>query len=375
MLLMKYLCSLFLTFSLLLCCEGCDQLFLGEEGGLVSLEENLAPPPLMDDGLQVGRLEEVAIDPAILELVKSFHEGGAVNQRSMLVARHNKLVLEAYFKGWNRERRQDMRSAAKSVTSALVGIAIDQGYIAGVEEPVYSFFPEYESFNYWEPEKEQMTIGHFLRMQTGLDCSDRAGTSPASRDRMYDYHDWVKVVLDAKVRGTPGEGFIYCSGAPVVLGAVVSNASGLSIPDFAEKYLLGPLGITHYAWEYMPSGRADTGGHLHLRPRDMLKFGLLFLNQGEWNGRQLVSGEWVEESTRAHGPAEEFEYGYLWWNKTWAVGGREIPSYFARGNGGQLIFVFPTLDTVIVFTAGEYNSGWVSRMVNTMQNRVLPYIR
>ncbi len=367
--------NILLLLLVLAALQACDRLFLGDGGGLVGVEENMGPPPKLNDGIEVSTLQEADIDGGIMKVLSTFQENRNVNQRSFLVARNNKLVLEAYFNGWNRERLQDMRSASKSVTSALVGIAIDRGDISGVDQKIYSFFDEYDSFDNWDPLKEEMTIQDFLQMRTGLDCNDRQGTAPASREHMYDYKDWVKLVLDAKVIGNPGEQFVYCSGSPVVLGALVSNAAGMTIPRYAGDFLFDPLGIENYAWEYMPSGRVDTGGHLHLRPRDMLKFGLLFLNNGTWKDRQIISKQWVEESSTSYGQAEEFEYGYLWWANTFVVDGREIPTYFARGNGGQLIFVIPSLDTVVVFTAGKYNENWIDPIMRIMETRVLPYIQ
>lgn len=335
----------------------CDGLLLGSEGH-TDVADYLKPPPDMGDGIHVSSMTDEQIDAArMYSLVETLSEDKNNEIRSILVARNNKLVLEAYFNGWSRDRKQDLRSATKSFTSAIVGIAIDKGIIKGTEEKVIGFFPEYQSFANWDERKAQMTIRDFLRMRTGLTCNDWNPQSAGHEEKMYDAHDWVKFVLDLPATGTAGTEYSYCTGAPVTLGAIVSNASGKSIPEFASENLFQPLGINDYAWEFMPNGRADTGGHLHMRPRDMMKFGLLFLNHGQWNGTQIISSDWVEESTRPDGdvPGRNTQYGYLWWYTTGSVNGNTLNGYFANGNGGQLIFIFEEIDMVIVFTGGTYN--------------------
>jgi CubicO group peptidase (beta-lactamase class C family) len=355
---------------------GCDRLLLGSEEEPVSMEKNLQVPDQLDDGLEVSALSDENIDAQrIHSMIRSVHANPSHRHRSILIARNNKLVLEAYFNGWNRDRKQDIRSATKSFTSSLVGIAIDKGFIADVHQPVLGFFNEYASIQNPDQRKSQATIKDFLRMRTGLSCNDWNVSSPGNEERMYQTDDWVKFILDLPVSGSPGQNFSYCTGAPVTLGAVITNVSGKSIPDFAKEYLFDPLGIREYSWEFTPVGQTDTGGHIHMKPRDMLKFGLLFLNNGNWKGRQLISREWIEESTTPDGAvpgSRELAYGYLWWATTWTVDQREIAAYFATGNGGQLIFVIPSLRAVVIFTGGSYNSDFLPRLLGMMAGQLLP---
>lgn len=336
----------------------CDSALLPEEDHSETADY-LKPPPDLNDGILVSSMTQAQMDEArMYSLIETLSEDSNNEIRSILVARNNKLVLEAYFNGWSRNRKQDLRSATKSFTSALVGIALDKGLIKSVDQKVISFFPEYESFSNWDARKEEMTIRDFLRMRTGLSCNDWNPQSQGNEEKMYNTNDWIKFVLDLPVSTTPGEVYSYCTGAPVTLGALVSNASGKSIPEFAAENLFSPLGITDYAWEFMPNGRTDTGGHLHLRPRDMLKFGLLYLNDGQWNGAQIVSSSWVEASTRPDGDVPgrpNMQYGYLWWHTTGTVNEKTVEAYFANGNGGQLIFIFKDINMVVVFTGGTYN--------------------
>lgn len=364
----------FLIFYLLTTILSCDALFLGEEENIVSLEENLGIPQQLEDGLETDSAESVNIDlEEISKWITAQHSKKPDDKiRSILISRKNKLVLEAYFNGWNRERKQDMRSATKSITSALVGIAIDQQILPNEQVKILDYFDEYNSIGNWDDRKSSITVEDFLRMRTGLSCNDWVFSSPGNEEKMYETADWIKFILDLPMVLESGATFSYCTGAPVTLGAVVANASGKSIPEFTKENLFNPLRINDYAWEFMPSGRTDTGGHLHLRSRDMLKLGMLFLNQGNWAGEQLISEEWVQKSTAANGLAGGQEYAYLWWVTSWSLNEQEVTAYFASGNGGQLIFVIPDLESVVVLTGGQYGANWLPSRLNLMQNIILP---
>jgi CubicO group peptidase (beta-lactamase class C family) len=166
--------------------------------------------------------------------------------------------------------------------------------------------------------------------------------------------DQLRFVMEQPVVASPGATFLYNSGVSIALGAIVGKVSGMAVGAFAEEYLFGPLGITDYFWWTYPNGTAQTGGGLALRPRDMAKFGLLYLRGGNWNGTQVVSEAWVRESTRQQVPDQE--YGYQWWLHEFTVGDRSLDCFAAHGRGGQFIFVFPDIDLVAVFNGGNDNS-------------------
>ena len=179
---------------------------------------------------------------------------------------------------------------------------------------------------------------------------------------MNDSKDPVRYVLERPLVATAGEKFGSSSGITIALGEIVHQVSGLKADKFAERTLFGPLGITNYYWWSYPSGFVQTGGGLCLRPRDMAKIGYLYLNGGRWQGKQIVSEEWVKESTKNRVDAKQFPnwinadgYGYQWWLRSFKVGDRVIPSYHAAGRGGQFIFVVPELDIVAVFTGWNDN--------------------
>lgn len=316
-------------------------------------------PPALADGWQTASADAVEMDPAPLEAAANAIGGGTFPKvDSMLVVRRGRLVHETYFNGFGRETLHDLRSATKSITSVLVGIAIDQGLLSGVDEPVLPRLGGGAGLRNPDPRKAAITVGHLLTMTPGLDCDDWNAASPGNEEKMYGERDWVKFVLDLPMAADPGTRYGYCTGGVVTLGAVLGNATGRRADFFARDVLFGPLGVTRAEWEYTPTGAVDTGGHIRMRPRDMAKIGQLFLQRGLWEGRRVVSEAWVERSTSylVRTPSNQ-EYGYLWWRRLTQRAGTPVPTYYAIGNGGQQIIVAPSLDLVAVFTGGNYNSS------------------
>jgi CubicO group peptidase (beta-lactamase class C family) len=320
-----------------------------------------AVPAATGDGWSTASADSVDLDPAPLEAAANAIGSGTFrNVDSMLVVRHGRLVHEAYFNGFDREQPHDLRSATKSITSALVGIAIDQGLLAGVDEPVLPRLGGDAGLRNPDPRKRSITLEHLLTMTPGLACDDWNAASPGNEVKMYDERDWVRFILDLPMVADPGTRYGYCTGGVVTLGAVIGNASGQRADAYARQVLFGPLGITRAEWQLTPTGAVDTGGHIHMRPRDMAKFGQLFLQRGLWNGQRVVSEAWVERSTsfRVRTLSNE-EYGYLWWRRATQRNGAPIPTYYAVGNGGQQIIVAPSLDLVAVFTGSNYDTSAV----------------
>ena len=255
-----------------------------------------------------------------------------------------------------------MRSATKSVVSALVGIAIDRGLIANENELVRKRLP-YTSYANPDPRKDALTLRDFLTMQSGLACDDWDGKSPGNESRVYPSQDWVKFVLDLPMIAQPGTHGSYCSGGVAVAGRIVERATGKPLPVFAQENLFTPLGIRagDVRWNYtLSSSNAATFSQLYLRPRDMLKLGILFQQHGNWKGRQVISREWVTRSTGEWSTVGDQKYGYFWWHQ-WVMpsspnGPRRVDMIVATGNGGQKIFLVPSLDLIVVLTGGNYNT-------------------
>jgi CubicO group peptidase (beta-lactamase class C family) len=174
---------------------------------------------------------------------------------------------------------------------------------------------------------------------------------------MSNSNDWVKFTLDLPMVDTPGGKGQYCSGNPITLGRIIEKTTKLPLPEFAKKNLLGPLGITNFKWNFKPDkSSSETFCELYLRPRDMAKFGMLYLNNGTWNGKQIISSNWIKESLSKHSTVQNVDYGYLWWLKYLDADGVRYYGKAAQGNGGQKIYIWPELHLITVITGGNYNS-------------------
>ena len=306
-----------------------------------------------DDGWEVSTPEAEGLQTSVLrELDGELARGRYTPPDALLIARNGKLVYERYGNGFGPEKPHDLRSVTKSITSLLVGIAIDQGRLSGPGERVESFFPETSAPR--DPRRQRMTLEHLLTMTTGAACDDWKD-SPGHEDTMYRSRDWVRFFLALPMVHEPGGRASYCTGGVVALGGILRRVTGQSVPEFAAQHLFGPLGITSAAWERTPEGGTDTGGHLRLRPRDLAKIGQMVLEGGRWRSRQVVPASWLQTSLAAHTRLGDSSYGYLWWRNTFSIAGQPVEVVFARGNGGQYLFVLPSLRLVAVFTGSRYN--------------------
>ncbi|MEO8426776.1 MAG: serine hydrolase [Verrucomicrobiota bacterium] len=313
-------------------------------------------PPDLKDGLEVGSLQDAGLNVALIgKMVEQIANETHRNVDSVLLIRKGKLVLEEYFYQYDRDKLHQLRSATKSVVSGLVGIALDKKLIASKDEKVVALFPEYEIKNLSE-EKRAITVEHLLACESGLACEDANPESPGEEQKMNASPDWVQFILDLPMVAPPGKTGRYCTGGVIMLGRIVEKASGQRLPDFATDNLFGKLGITNYRWNFKPdSSSFDDACQLHLRPRDMAKLGLLYMNEGQWKGRQVISPEWVKASLSKHSVVRGTDYGYLWWRQWLNVNGTRVDGVTAKGNGGQRIYLWPSLDLLVVITGASYN--------------------
>jgi CubicO group peptidase (beta-lactamase class C family) len=314
-------------------------------------------PAALPDGLPTGDAAAAGLDAGLLnEMMQKIMNGTYKNVHSILIIKDGKLVFEEYFYQFTKDSLHELRSATKSFISALTGIAIDKGYIKSKEEKVLSFFPEYTLNNITES-KKRITVENLLSNQSGLDCDISNDKSEGNETKMDYSPDWVKFTLDLPMIDTPGGKGMYCSGNPVTLGRIIEKTTKQSLPDFALQTLFRPLGITHFKWHFKPDqSSAETFCQLNLRPRDMAKFGLLYLDGGKWKGEQTISKEWVDQSLAQHATVQNNKYGYLWWIKYLNVYGTKYYNRAAQGNGGQRISIWPEQNMVTIVTAGSYNS-------------------
>jgi CubicO group peptidase (beta-lactamase class C family) len=298
-------------------------------------------PADLADGLPVGDVRQAIDATRVTGLVDRVLDGTYPDLHAILVYRGGRLVVEEYFYNYDRERPHQMRSASKSIVSALVGIAIDRGAIAGDRELVTTHLP-YQSYAHPDPRKARLTLNDLLTMRSGLACNDWDGRSPGNESRVYESEDWVKFVLDLPMAGEPGAQGRYCSGNVLVAGRIVERATGMSLPAFAQRELFGPLGIRQadVRWNFtLSSSNAATFAQLYLRPRDMLKLGVLFHQQGKWGGRQVISRQWVAQSTAQLSTVGDQGYGYFWWHQWLNVstpdGTRRVDMVVATGTAGR----------------------------------------
>ena len=293
-------------------------------------------------GLDADRLEQAVGDIGALQGVQG-----------VLVARRGRLVAERYFRGSAGRRPHNMKSASKSVLSALAGLAVENGVLE-LDQPIAELLPEAAGLD--DPRKRKITVRHLLTMTSGLES-----TSFGNYGAWVASGNWVRAALERPLQAEPGTRFSYSTGGTHLLSATLARAAGRSTHDFAREHLFTPLGIRHSAWARDRQGIHVGGNNLSMLPRDMLRFGQLYLNRGRWAGEQLLPWRWVDESTRPApalaGPRGRGRlyggYGYLWWLR----GPRELGAYIASGFGGQYIYVAPAEDIVVVVVSTEVSKG------------------
>jgi len=358
-------------------------LLVGCQGG-PSNPYTYCPPENIDDGLAVGSLAEVSIDPAPLaEAVSKIRQEEYREVHSILILRDGKLVFEEYFEGhrfeydgndhhgelltWGREMPHRVMSITKSITSACVGIAVDKGFIESVHQSIFDYLPEHQHLK--RDGKGGITIEHLLTMTSGLDWNEWAVPYANPKNdviMLYQVDDPVAYVLNKGLIDESGKSFNYAGGNNILLGEIIKNAAGMNSDEFSGKYLFGPLGIDPYYWATYRNGVVDAAGSIEITPRDMAKIGLTFLNGGVWNGNRILSEEWVRKSAASY-PGNSWlndwddhwgmkGYSYSWWTHHFTRGGKRVDMYYAAGWGGQFIMVIPDVNSVLVFTGGNYLS-------------------
>jgi CubicO group peptidase (beta-lactamase class C family) len=323
-----------------------------------------SPPVQLDDGWPVSTLEKEGIDRAAIEsfvqkLIDMPQDGVSTSQvHSLLIARHGKLVLEEYFHGYDRDTPHDLRSASKSWTNALIGAAMQSGVPIRLDTPVYQTMLASVPADL-DPRKKSMTLEHLISMTAGFDCDD-SGDRPGDEDVMQQQSEepsWYRYALNVPMAWNNGDKIVYCSMKPNLAGGMLEKISGEPQPEMFYRLLAKPMHMSNYHLFLQPTGEAYGGGGHRFTSRDFSKLTQLYMNNGKWEGRQIVSPEWVRKSTaplRVLSPTSGQTYGYLWNSVTYDLNGRKLFAYFPGGNGGQVAMGIPDLDLVITFTGGNY---------------------
>lgn len=296
------------------------------------------------DGWLRSTSEEQGMDSEILADMLKVIRDDDYEIDSVTIVRSGRMVLDVSIYPFLPDRKHFIHSCTKSIISALIGIAIDQGRIESVEVPLLDFFPSRQVANL-NDQKEAMTLENILTMSTGFKCRDSYLYRWEGIFEMRSNEDWIQYMLDLPMQEEPGTRFEYCNGASFLLSAIIQESTGTSAEEFAREHLFTPLGITDFHWPANPQGISIGWGELELKPHDMAKIGYLFLNEGTWEGKQILPAEWIRESTRKHISATlEDGYGYQWWV-------HEAGFYLALGYAGQFIYVIPEKEMVVVFTS------------------------
>jgi CubicO group peptidase (beta-lactamase class C family) len=375
--------KIFLILILSLLLVSCEHGSIGYEKDFSSHWPYHAPENI-NDGFDVGTLEEVNIErEMITKAVSRIHQGRYKEVHSMLIFKGGKLVFEEYYEGhrykwdgvnhhgelvtWDRDMLHNIHSANKSITSAGIGIAIDKGFIESVHQSIFDYLPEHQHLK--KDGKDRITIEHLLTMTAGLEWKEwsapYSSTDNPTIGIWFSEKDPVTFILEKPLLDAPGTSFTYSTGNMILLGEIIRHASNMNIDEFSRVYLFEPLGVDSSNWpEIYDNGVYNNT--LYITPRAMMKFGVTFLNNGVWNGARIVSEQWVEKSANPfpgnHGinvpgePSGKLGYSYTWWTKEYSHSGKKIYMYTASGFGGQHIMVLPEVNTVVVFTGGNYIS-------------------
>ena len=321
------------------------------------------------DKFDTGRIKELKanIEAAVFKHINS-----------IVVIKNGNILIEEYFNGFGRDSLNDPRSVGKSFASTMLGIAENEGYIRTETQTLREFYHLKEYANY-SPEKEIVPLKDLLTMSSAFDGDDNDGDSPGNEENMYPTDNWVKFTLDLPVSPTrPRDQWHYFTAGAMLLGDILNKSVPGGLESYADQKLFAPLGIREYQWQYTPQHVANTAGGIRLKALDFAKYGQLYKNNGQWQGKQLMPKTWVNKTftkyrTITWAP-DEF-YGYLFWNKVYHVKNKACETFYCSGNGGNKIFVFKDQPLVIVITATAYGQAYAHPQVDKiMTDYLLPAV-
>jgi CubicO group peptidase (beta-lactamase class C family) len=297
------------------------------------------------------------------------------NVESLIIYSRDQVIFEKYYNGIVADSLHHIQSQTKSIVTLLMGIAIDKGFIKNEDELVSAYFPEY--FDGDDSLKSAVTIRDLLTMSAGFSWEEMVPENDPRNDNMNMFRSdrWLEYALSRSMVQRPFGGFRYNSGCPMIAAGIIEEATGMKMDEFARKYLFAPLDIQTFRWLKDSTGFCHAGGGLFLRPMDMLKIGVLVLNNGAWDGRRIVSEEWIGRATRSYF-STSFDggaYGYFWWIRDMTTGaGRTTRVLSAEGAGGQELYVFPEYNLIIAFTERNYSTQQIGPLF--IKESILPVL-
>lgn len=313
----------------------------------LSIKNNKYQRPIeVNDGWEIGSLTNDYFNLKLLDsMISRIHDHEFGNIHSVLIARNGELVFEVYFDGFYINDLHSLQSCTKSIGSLLTGIAIDKGFVNNIDQKVIDFFPDY--IQNIDQNWTEVRLKDLLTMTMGISWDKKL------HDNIYMHsNDVVRTTLNQKFIESQEKKFEYRNPQADLLSAILIKATGNSVQDFSSEYLFDPLGISYFNWDnYRDNNYPLMSGSLGLRPRDMLKIGQMVLDQGVYGGKQIISSDWIQESTSFKiKTGQTFDYGYLWWLGE-SNSKDNIKVIFAMGIAGQYIVIIPDLSTVVVTTA------------------------
>jgi len=340
-----------------------------------------APSAFAQDAPEEDRIASAETWKAFDDLIEADQYGGIT---SVVVSLNGEIVHESYYDGAP-DALRNTRSVTKTVTGMLLGMAIDDGHIPSRDVPVLDYI-DHTPLNP-DPRKDRMSLESLVTMSGPLECNDFTPYSRGNEERMYLIEDWVGFFLDLPIRGFPawspkpedspyGRAFSYCTAGVVTLGAVVENATGEQLEEFAQRRLFDPLGIANARWQFSPLGLAMGGGGLELTSRDLEKIGRVYAQGGLFEGERVLSAYWVEQSLSPKADVADqdgFEYGYLWWLRDFVANGTRYKAAQMSGNGGNKVIVVPELGLVTVITKTDFGRREAHRLSEeAFERHILP---
>jgi len=287
---------------------------------------------------------------------------------SVLIRHGGETVYENYFNGAQRETLHNTRSVTKTINGMLIGAAIADGDLDGVDQHAFSFFRDKRPFANPDKRKNEITIEDLLTMSSPLECDDWNSFSRGNEERMYLIEDMAKFFLDLPMRGYPvwspppserpyGRAFSYCTAGANLAGQIAARAAGEDLEAYAQRRLFTPLGVSDVKWPRTGTGDVMATGGLELTSDTLARLGELYLNKGEWNGKHVLPASWVEQSLRPRAQInDDTEYGYLWWLAAYNVSGKTHQVAYMSGNGGNRVMILPDHDIVVVITKTDYGT-------------------
>jgi CubicO group peptidase (beta-lactamase class C family) len=332
--------------------------------------------PACEPGEAPGELARAAYGG----VARAIERGDAPNTTSILVMRAGAIQYEAYFDGADAATLHDVRSTSKSLTALVLGSAISEGLLPGVDARVFDYFPDRSPFEYDGPVKRAITIADLLTMSSAFDCDDDVPSSPGNEEHMYPEADWTRWVLDLPIqkdyaRDPSGRGpWHYCTAGTFLLGQVLERATRVPAEAYFTTHLFSPLGITRWKFSRSPTAELMAGGQLQITTRDLARIGWLVLEEGRWQGKQVVDRDWIRQSlTRRRHALLDQEYGYQFWWQTYHHRCGTTDAWFMSGNGGNQVAMFRELGAVVVVTRTHYNQkGMHAQTKALIETEILP---